>query len=155
MSDLASDIASLQAPALTSKRGPVLVIEDSPAITDMICCSLELAGYQAMACVGAKAALTWINRALEGDSPALILLNVGIPPTNGTNPLTYLRTQLREAHCPPPAIILLTTSKAIRDEFAAAERVILKPFHICDLMAEVEKVFSLNREQASGCRPYD
>ncbi len=141
MSDLASDIASLQAPAPISNRGPILVIEDSPTITDMICCSLELAGYQAMACVSAKAALTWVNRALEvGDLPALILLDVSIPPTNGTNSLSFLRTQLREAHCTPPAIILLTTSRAIRDEFAEVERVILKPFHVRDLIAEVQKV---------------
>jgi len=155
MSDLALDSSSLQAPAPTSSSGLVLVIEASPAITDMICCSLELAGYQAMACVGVKAALTWINRALEiGDSPALILLDVSIPATNGTNSLSYLRTQLREAHCTPPAIILLTTSKAIRDEFAEVERVILKPFHICDLIAEVQKALPLNREQVPGCRPY-
>ncbi len=52
MNDLAPNIPSLQAFAPTSNRGSILVIDDSPAITDMICCVLELAGYQAMACAG-------------------------------------------------------------------------------------------------------
>jgi DNA-binding response OmpR family regulator len=141
MSELAPNNSSLQAAAPTSNRGPILVIEDNPAIADMICLALELAGYQAMACAGRDAALTWINRALEGGHlPALILLDVDNLPKNGADFLSHLRRQLGEAHCSLPAIILLTTSRAIHDELAAVERVILKPFHVFDLMAEVQKV---------------
>ncbi len=148
MSDLTPNISSLQAPAPTFNRESILVIEDNPAITDMICWALELAGYQAMACAGRDAALTWINRAFEGGHlPALILLDVDNLPRNGTDFLSQLRRQLREAHCSLPAIILLTTSRAIYDEFAAVERVILKPFHVRDLMAEVQKVLPPNIEQ--------
>lgn len=146
MSDLAPNISWPQAHAPT--RGPILVIEDNPAITDMICCTLEFAGYQTVACADRKAAWTWLNRALEGSYlPPLILLDAGIPPTNVRDFLSHLRRQFSEAHLMLPAIILLTTNKAIHDEFAAVERVILKPFHVRDLIAEVQKVFPLNKEQ--------
>ena len=145
MSDLSSMTSPLQARASTPNRGPILIIEDNPAIADIICRALEIAGYQAMACAERKAALTWINRALEeGYLPALILLDVGISPTNGVDFLHVLRRQVSQAHCTPPPIILLTASKAIQDEFSAVERVILKPFHVRDLMAEVQRVFPLS-----------
>src|SRR5438270_11386685 len=116
MSDLATTISWLQTRAPT--RGPILVIEDNPAITDVICCTLEFAGYQAVACADRKAACTWLNRALEGGHlPALILLDAGIPPTNVRDFLSHLRRQFSQAHLTPPAILLLTTSKAIHDEF--------------------------------------
>ena len=148
MSELAPNDSSLQAPAPTSNRGSILVIEDNPAIADMICRALELAGFQAVACVGGDAVLTWINRAFEGGHlPALILLDVDNLPRNGTDFLSHLRRQFREAHCSLLAIILLTTSRTIYDEFAGVERVILKPFHVRDLMAEVQKVLPPNIEQ--------
>lgn len=145
MSDLAANISWLQARVPT--RGSILVIEDNPAITDMICCILEFAGYQVMACAGRKAACTWLNRALEaGSLPALILLDADIPPTNVRDFLSHLRRQFSDAYL-TPAILLLTTSKSFHDEFATVERVILKPFHVCDLIAEVQKIFPLNKEQ--------
>jgi len=114
----------------------------------MICKALELAGYQAVACTGRDAALTWINRALEGGHlPALILLDVDNLPKNGADFLSHLRRQLRAVHCSLSAIILLTTGRAIHDELAVVERVILKPFHVLDLMAEVQKVLPLKIDQ--------
>src|SRR5258705_12903544 len=107
MSDLAPSISSLQARAPTPNRGPILVIEDNPAITDMICCILEFAGYQAIAWAGRNAALTWINRAVEeGYLPALILLDVGFPPSNEIDFLSHLRRQFSQVHFTLPAIIL-------------------------------------------------
>ena len=145
MSDLAPHFSPIQVCVPTSNRGPILIIEDNPAIADIICRTLEFAGYHTMACADRKAALTWINRALEGGYlPPLILLDVGISPTNSVDFLPVLRRQLGQAHCTLPPMILLTTSKAIQDEFSAVERVILKPFHVRDLMAEVQRVFPLS-----------
>ena len=145
MSYLAPHFSPLQVCVPSSNRGPILIIEDNPAIADIICRTLEIAGYHTMACADRKAALTWINRALEeGYLPRLILLDVGISPSNGVDFLSVLRRRFSQAHRTPPAIILLTTSKAIQAEFSAVERVILKPFHVRDLMAEVQRVFPLS-----------
>lgn len=152
MSKLASNISLLQAHVPIHNRGPILVVEDNAAVTDMICCILECAGYQAIACAGRKAALTWVKRALEGGySPALILLDVGFPPTNPVDFLSHLQGQFSGAHFTLPAIVLLTTCRAFHDEFAAVERVILKPFHVRDLLAEVQKAFLFNKEQTREC----
>jgi DNA-binding response OmpR family regulator len=142
MGNLAFNTSAIQACAPISNKEFILVIEENPAITDMIRYTLELAGYPVRACSGEKASLASIHHALEVDNlPALILLDVNILPTNISDFLSHLRAQLSEARCRLPAIILLTTSKIIHDRFMTTERVILKPFHISDLIAEVQKVF--------------
>ncbi len=55
----------------------ILIAEDHPAIQELLCSVLQLAGYRTTACAGRQAALTWIDRTLpSGDCPALILLDL-------------------------------------------------------------------------------
>ena len=111
----------------------VLVVEDNVAIADMLCQTLELAGYRATAYVGAEA---WIDSAMQSDDPpALVLLGLDNPETNGAAFLHHLRVEWKTA----PPIIVLTTSKEIHDE-VAGERVVQKPFHVRDLLAEIHNV---------------
>ena len=111
----------------------VLVVEDNVAIADMLCQTLELAGYRATVHTGGEA---WIDNAMQSDDPpALVLLDLDNPETNGVAFLHHLRV---EWHAAPP-IIVLTTSKEIHDELAG-ERVVQKPFHIRYLLAEIHKV---------------
>src|SRR5438128_10537530 len=53
----------------------VLVVEDNVVIADMLCQTLELAGYRARAHVGG---VPWIDTALQaGDPPGQVLLGLG------------------------------------------------------------------------------
>ena len=111
----------------------VLVVEDNVAIADLLCQTLMLAGYRATAHAGGEA---WIDNAMKSDDPpALVLLDLDNPETNGAAFLHHLRVEWSTA----PPIIVLTTSKEIHDELAG-ERVVQKPFHVRDLLAEIHKV---------------
>ena len=113
----------------------VLVVEDNLAIADILCQALKLAGYRATAHAGGEA---WIDNAMQADDPpALMLLDLDNPETNGAAFLHHLRVQWSTA----PPIIALTTSKEIHDELAG-ESVVQKPFHVRDLLAEIHKVLT-------------
>ncbi len=118
------------------RRRLVLVIDDNAAICDMLSWALELAGFRASAIPGGESALTWIDTAIQsGDSPTLILLDLSLE-TKAAAYLHRLRARWKTA---PPPIIVLTTSKEIDNELAG-ERVVHKPFHVHDLLVEVQKV---------------
>ncbi|HEY4035939.1 MAG TPA: response regulator [Ktedonobacteraceae bacterium] len=116
----------------------VLVVERNPAICDMLCRALELAGYCVTEHTGGEG---WIESVKQSDEPpALILIDLSIPPMSGITFLHHLRAQWKAM----PPIIALTTNKQIYDELAAVERVFYKPFHICELLAEIQQVLSLS-----------
>ncbi len=118
----------------------VLIIDDASGIREMLCRALELAGYRASAICNGPGALVWADHAIRsGNSPALILLDLSIPSMNDGTFLQQFRARWNVA----PPIIVLTTSAKIHDDLAGMERVIRKPFHICDLLSEVEKVMPL------------
>ncbi len=106
----------------------------------MLCRALELAGYRASAICNGPGALVWVDHAMQsGDSPALILLDLSIPPVNDGTFLQQFRAKWNVA----PPIIVLTTSAKIHDDLAGTERVIRKPFHIGNLLSEVAKAMPL------------
>ena len=121
-------------------RAYVLIIDDAPGIREMLRWALELAGYRASAICNGPGALVWADHAMQsGDSPALILLDL----TNlSLNDVTFLH-RFRARWDVAPPIIILTTSAKIHDDLAGTERVIRKPFHICDLLSEVAKAMPL------------
>lgn len=121
-------------------RAYVLIIDDAPGIQEMLRQTLELAGYRASAICNGPAALVWADHAIQsGDSPALILFDLSIPSVNDVTFLHQFRARWNVA----PPIIVLTTSAKIHDDLAGTERVIRKPFHIYDLLSEVEKAMPL------------
>jgi CheY-like chemotaxis protein len=121
-------------------RSYVLIIDDAPGIQEMLCRALELAGYRASAICNGPGALAWADHAIRSsNSPALILLDLSIPSMNDGTFLQQFRAKWNGA----PPIIVLTTSAKIHDDLAGIERVICKPFHICDLLSEVAKAMPL------------
>lgn len=112
----------------------ILVVEDSAAVAEMLCCALELAGYRAVACVGGEA---WLESVVQlDDPPALVLLDLSIPELDGPAFLQYLRAQWEAA----PPIVVLTTSKEIYDDLVE-EQVVWKPFRIHDLLTKIAKMW--------------
>lgn len=120
----------------------ILIAEDQPAIQELLCWTLQLAGYRTTVCAGRQAALTLRDGAmLPEDHPALILLDLSIPSTtDAADFLRHLRARWLDACGELPQIIVLTTSKQVQEDLAPSECVVLKPFHVRDLIALIQRV---------------
>jgi CheY-like chemotaxis protein len=77
----------------------------------------------------------------SGCCPELILLDLSIPCTNDAADLLHqLRVRWHDACGVLPQIIVLATSKKVQEDLAAQEHVVLKPFHVRDLIALIQRV---------------
>lgn len=122
-----------------AERPIVLVIDNQPAILDMLSCMLYLQGYQPVCVSNGQAALEWIKNALHtGKYPAVILLDLRMPVMDGASFLTHFRTRWN-APVPIPPVILLTVEKGNHDHLACFD-VLLKPFHIHDLREMLDRI---------------
>lgn len=123
----------------------VLVVDDNPAIRDMVSWALELDGYEPAEAAEGQEALAWMrNAAREGAYPAVILLDLAMPGMNGHMFLEQLHQQWQsaDASVPRPAIIVITAGVGGTDaESLGVERVIVKPFHVRDLL-DVVRLFT-------------
>src|SRR5437762_11459838 len=77
----------------------VLVVDDNPAIRDMVSWALELDGYEPAEAAEGNEALAWMdNAAREGRYPGVILLDLAMPVMDGSAFLEQLRAQWGAAH---------------------------------------------------------
>jgi CheY-like chemotaxis protein len=118
----------------------VLIIDDNPAIRDMVSWALELDGYEPAEAAEGQEALAWIdNAAREGRYPSVILLDLAMPGMNGNIFLDKLRSQWESNH-PLPAIIVITATNQTEEiPRADVKYVIVKPFHVRDLLDAVRR----------------
>jgi two-component system, chemotaxis family, chemotaxis protein CheY len=118
----------------------VLVVDDNPAVRDMVSWALELDGYEPAEAAEGQEALAWIdNAAREGRYPSVILLDLAMPGMNGNIFLAQLRFQWESIH-PLPAIIVITATHQTEELFPAdVQCVIVKPFHVRDLLDAVRR----------------
>jgi len=121
----------------------VLVVDDNPAIRDMVSWALELDGYEPAEAAEGQEALDWIESALrEGRYPSVILLDLAMPGMNGASFLEHLNQQWEMAH-PLPAIVVITAGADGPDaESLGVQQVIVKPFHVRDLLDAVRQLIS-------------
>ena len=120
---------------------PILIAEEQAAIQELLSTTLALAGYRTTVCAGRQAVLTWLDQITPcGDCPALLLLDLSLPDTHEANFLSHLRTRWHDACGVLPQIIVLTTSKQVQEDLAPEEHVVLKPFHVWDLIALIRRV---------------
>ncbi|PPD32387.1 MAG: two-component system response regulator CreB [Methylomonas sp.] len=125
----------------------ILVIEDEAAIAETICYALSTDGFQTH----------WRSTGHEGIEcartlyPQLILLDIGLPDTNGFEIFRRLQTQLET----PPAVIFLTARSEEIDRIVGlelgADDYISKPFSPRELCARVRAV--LRRSQPNITEP--
>ena len=111
----------------------VLVVDDNPAIRDMVSWALELEGYEpAEACEGQEA-LEWLhNAAREGHYPSVILLDLAMPGMNGD---AFLENLHRVQIHPLPSIVVITARANPSDATTmGVSRILAKPFHVRDLL---------------------
>lgn len=125
----------------------ILVIEDEAAIAETICYALSTDGFQTH----------WRSTGQEGIEcalevhPQLILLDIGLPDSNGFEIFRRLQTRLQH----PPAVIFLTARSEEIDRIVGlelgADDYISKPFSPRELCARVRAV--LRRSQTNTTQP--
>lgn len=111
----------------------ILIIEDDPAISDLIRLNLNVAGYESRQAFTGNDAL----EVLENYAPSLILLDVMLPDMDGFE----LLEKIRSSAIP---VIFLTARNSLNDRVKGlkmgAEDYIVKPFEAMELLARIEVV---------------
>lgn len=124
----------------------ILLVEDEPAIQELLLFNVTQCGYRAIPAVDANSALAQINRAL----PDLILLDWMLPGMSGIELAKRLRTDQRTRNIP---IIMLTARTDERDKVlgleSGADDYITKPFSPRELMARIRAVLRRRAPQMS------
>jgi DNA-binding response OmpR family regulator len=114
----------------------VLVVDDEPAIGDVVCRYLRRAGYQTAVAATGRDAL----RQAESGAPDLVVLDLMLPDIDG---LEVMR-RLRRDHHKRSAIILLTARGEESDRIVGlrlgADDYVVKPFSPAELVARVDAV---------------
>ncbi|RIY42236.1 phosphate regulon transcriptional regulator PhoB [Neopusillimonas maritima] len=115
----------------------ILVVEDEPAIQELIAVNLSFAGHKVLRAFDAEQAQTLIRAEL----PDLILLDWMLPGASGITLAKQLRSDERTRHVP---VIMLTAKGAENDKIegleAGADDYITKPFSPKELMARIKAV---------------
>jgi two-component system phosphate regulon response regulator PhoB len=115
----------------------ILLVEDEPAIQELLAFNVTQCGYRAIQASDADSAMALINRAL----PDLILLDWMLPGITGVELARRLRADQRTQNVP---IIMLTARTDERDKVlgleSGADDYITKPFSPRELMARIRAV---------------
>lgn len=115
----------------------ILVVEDEPAIQELIAVNLSFAGHKVLRAFDSEQAQTLIDAEL----PDLILLDWMLPGQTGLALARKLRNHERTRQVP---IIMLTAKGAEQDKIdgleAGADDYITKPFSPKELMARIKAV---------------
>ncbi len=115
----------------------ILVVEDEPAIQELISVNLSFAGHKVLRALDAEQAKILINAEL----PDLILLDWMLPGASGLSMARSLRADERTRDVP---IIMLTAKSAEEDKVegleSGADDYITKPFSPKELMARIKAV---------------
>ena len=122
----------------------VLVVDDNPAIRDRVSWALELDGYEPAEAADGQEALDWMhNAAREGRYPSVILLDLAMPGMDGDAFLERLHRQWEPVH-PLPSIVVITAKAGTPDaEAMGVSQVMVKPFHVRDLLDIVRNLIKL------------
>jgi len=117
--------------------GAILVVEDEPAIQELIAVNLELAGHRVLRAADVPEAQALVREVL----PDLVLLDWMLPGTPGLNFARQLRTDPRTKDIP---IIMLTARAQEQDMIAGleggADDYVTKPFSPRELLARIKAV---------------
>lgn len=115
----------------------ILVVEDEPAIQELIAVNLSFSGHKVLRAFDAEQAQTLIRAEL----PDLILLDWMLPGASGITLAKQLRSDERTRQVP---VIMLTAKGAENDKIegleAGADDYITKPFSPKELMARIKAV---------------
>ncbi|CAG0938526.1 Phosphate regulon transcriptional regulatory protein PhoB [Gallionellaceae bacterium] len=124
----------------------ILIVEDEPAIQELLAFNVTQCGFRAIQASDAASAMEHINRAL----PDLILLDWMMPGITGVELARRLRADQRTRDIP---IIMLTARGDERDKVlgleSGADDYMTKPFSPRELMARIRAVLRRRAPQIS------
>ena len=124
----------------------ILVVEDEPAIQELVACNLELAGHRTLRAESAEQAMQMVRDEL----PDLIVLDWMLPGINGVEFARRLRGDKRTQTVP---LIMLTARADEQDKLAGletgADYYITKPFSPRELNARVKAVLRRRSPQVT------
>ncbi len=125
-------------------KAKILIVEDEPAIQELLAFNVMQAGYHALRAEDADSA--W--RQISENTPDLILLDWMLPTTSGVVLAKQLRAEVRTREIP---IIMLTARGEERDKVlgleSGADDYITKPFSPRELMARIRAVLRRHMPQ--------
>ena len=124
----------------------ILVVEDEPAILELLKINLVDAGYEVQAAVDAEAAQVM----LKGELPDLLLLDWMLPGQSGLALARSLRTDPRTKELP---VIMVTARSDEADKVAGLEAwvddYVTKPFSPRELKARIKAVLRRRAPEAA------
>ena len=130
-----------------STGGAILVVEDEPAIQELVAFACGNAGFAVRRADDARGARAEVQREL----PDLVVLDWMLPDRSGIELLRELRTEERTRALP---VIMLTARGAEADRVAGldagADDYVVKPFSPRELVSRVRAVFRRRAPQLSG-----
>jgi DNA-binding response OmpR family regulator len=120
-------------------RRIVLVVEDEPEFSALLCLWIERYGWEAVVAASSPEALA----VFEAREPDIVLLDIGLPGTDGWPVLEQIR---RTSHIP----VLLVTARGTEAEKVhglslGADDYITKPLSFPELMARIEAALRRSR----------
>jgi len=122
----------------------ILIVEDEPAIQELLAFNVQQAGFQASCAADGDS--MW--QQIRNDPPNLILLDWMLPNTSGVILARQLRADACTRHVP---IIMLTARGEERDKVlgleAGADDYITKPFSPRELMARIRAILRRHAPQ--------
>ncbi|MGC8828006.1 MAG: response regulator transcription factor [Anaerolineae bacterium] len=134
-----------EAKSEAARQPVILCIEDEPEMIDLIRLILERRGYKVLGAVGGEEGM----KALEGQVPDLILLDLMMPDMDGWEVFRQVRANPRLQHIPVVVVTAKAQSidKVLGLHIAKVDDYITKPFGPQELVEAVERV--LSRQAAS------
>jgi two-component system phosphate regulon response regulator PhoB len=128
-------------------NGLILVVEDEPAIQELVSFTCATNGYQVVRADSVAAAQACIRSEL----PDLVILDWMLPDRSGIDLMRELRAEERTRALP---VIMLTARSAETDRVsgldAGADDYVVKPFSPRELMSRVRAVFRRKAPQHAG-----
>jgi len=126
----------------------IYVVEDEDNIRELLCCALKSFSYRVESFGDAEAML----KAVAGEKPDLILLDIMLPGIDGFEALEQLKAKPSSAGIP---VIMLTAKSAETEKVtcldAGADDYITKPFGVLELSARVRA--AIRRQKKPESRP--
>lgn len=123
---------------MAERPARVLVVEDDPAIRELLRTALGRAGYDVALAVNGLDALVQIDRAR--DKPHLLLCDIMLPELDGLSLVRALKSRQETRGIPVVFITAKSDSKTIAEGISAGARYyVTKPFVLDDLLAKVRR----------------